>query len=100
MSEILLLFSLRFRCGAEQERGTGACGRLNLSLILLVSGCCMGTAVRNRINVCGWSSILPPTATALLPMPTPPPAAAPAAVSVPPPARAPEIAPAAYISAD
>jgi hypothetical protein len=46
MSEILLLLSLRFRGGAEQERGTGACGKLILSLILLVSGCCMGAVAR------------------------------------------------------
>jgi hypothetical protein len=57
MSEILSLLSLRFRGGAEQERGTGACGKLNLSPILLVNGCCIGAAVRNRIKVSGSSSI-------------------------------------------
>jgi hypothetical protein len=42
MSEILSLLSLRFRGGAGQERGTGACGKLNPSSILLVDGCCKG----------------------------------------------------------
>jgi hypothetical protein len=43
MSKILSLLSLRFRGGAGQERGIGACGKLNLNPILLVDGCCNGS---------------------------------------------------------
>lgn len=43
MSKVLSLLSLRFRGGAGQERGIGACGKLNLSPILLVDGCCNGS---------------------------------------------------------
>ena len=40
MSEFLSLLSLRFRCGPGQERGSGACRKMNPSSILLVDGCC------------------------------------------------------------
>jgi hypothetical protein len=56
MSEIPSLSSLRFRGGQGQEHGTGDGGKLSLNPILLVVGCCNGTAVRNR-SVSGWSSI-------------------------------------------
>jgi hypothetical protein len=43
MSDTPSLLSLRFRGGEGQERGTGACGKLNLNPIPLVDGCCNGS---------------------------------------------------------
>jgi hypothetical protein len=75
MSEIPSLSSLRFRGGPGQERGTGTGGNLNLTRFFLWLVVAMGTAVRNRSSVSGWTSILPPAVTALLPIPRSPPAA-------------------------